>query len=57
MTDNKALTLKENIALQIFIARITADSRANLNTLAANSFIGAEEFLKVRNCYKRADKN
>lgn len=55
MTD-KALTLKEQIALQIFLARIASDSRANLNTLAANAFDGAAEFIKVRNAHRRADK-
>lgn len=55
-TDIKQLTVLENIALQIFIARLNSQ-RANVDVShnAAMSFEEAKAFIKVRNMLRRQD--
>jgi hypothetical protein len=53
----KLLSLKETIALQVFTARLsTPDSNKDPNVAADIAFQYAEAFLKVRNLYRRSEK-
>jgi hypothetical protein len=56
-TDIKQLSVKENIALQIFVARLCApESNKSPDVAAGMAFEYAEAFLKVRNSYRRGEK-
>ncbi|MNC05517.1 hypothetical protein D3C76_77500 [compost metagenome] len=57
MSALKELTVKENIALQIYVARLSnPDSNKDPNVAVGMAFEYAEAFLKARNANRRADR-